>query len=1342
MSKWKNRIVKRVMAVILSGAMVMSGMISSGISAFAVESADIEVTEDMTSWDETKAVSEEEAEDEEVKQNDSEETEIEEQESKKAETEPGTASGNESMAAKEDANQEVEETKESEINTENVEESQTDAVDNKAAGDDEDPVIEFSLRADEIEESSLTSDYPKNGFTIKVKSGTTIKVDGSNKGGYTKCIKLGGEGKADNRSIHFTAEDAGKLTVYAVSSSSTDPKILTLYQYNGSQSTKVSSRDIATGSALQELSYEITEPGDYYVGGDGGVNVYCIKFSNKKEEDIYDPWEVDAEPTTFVAPEGDIVYGENEGVDNTKTKYNLEGYAASANVTGGGLLKEESPCYHKVTNELEFIQTLSDLFRVKDKPHVIEITTDLNLGNLELNEKYPDDKLNVTTGGDGYSNLIRAQGAYPLMHPTLKETGVSYIKLHDFHNLTIFSKNGASIKHAELNIEGSSSNIIIRNLTFDELWEWDEGVWDADKNKWDCKPGDYDRNDWDYISVDDNAEGVWIDHCTFYKAYDGIIDVKNPGSKDMKLDYERVTISWCEILPGSKDNTFFDAQMAWLENNINNEDVDIAYYRQLRNDENMSAKDVWWSSYGQKKVHLFGAGDGDTQDKAIRVTLANNYYENTMSRLPRLRFGKVHEYNCVFDAQELHDQHKNGNPHITGNGAISTCKGEMLIENCYISGVRTPLRSGYGGVSGYIKAVDTLYYMNGERQNLEIKAEGTDGLKVTDEVRFRERLPYQNYTKYDASTLNSVVVPYAGAGKLTMTTVQWERTSYNGEEGGGDDEGSTGTIPDESETDPSGSESNPSESESNPSEPESNPSESESNPSEPGTDPSEPESDSSEPESNSSEPESNPSESESSPESNEADIQIVGLEKSYQYTGDKIIPAFDVIDYDIPGGKLLALGVDYTVTYKNNKEISADGKKAEIIVKGKGNYAAVKGSEAKATFTIVDADDAGETPLADIKGAKISKIDGVDDAYYNGTPHIPGTITLTLKDKTTTVSYTYNADTGKYEKADKTPMDVNIAVSNNINKGTASVLVSGVDDKGKPVKIKGKFKIKPIDLSQKTVAITPGKAVYSPMGATPETLTVTCDGRELKQGRDYTVKYAKNKAAGTATITVTGKGNYTKKAAAKEYTVTAADMSDFKVATVTANEGTKAGKIKATVVDQKGSALKAKQYTLEIYPVTVDGDTKTVGTTAHEASYVLNAGDVIHVVARANDSTNLTAGTTEADFTVGKDISKAKFTLTPEAKKGIAYTGSEIKLEEKHFASATYKDGTELHMNGEYEIVSYANNVNKGTATAVIKGINGYSGTKTIKFKITQKGITNIKLQEALEQILEQLSKK
>ena len=58
------------------------------------------------------------------------------------------------------------------------------------------------------------------------------------------------------------------------------------------------------------------------------------------------------------------------------------------------------------------------------------------------------------------------------------------ITLEEISNLTIFSLNGASIKHANITMK-KAENIMIRNIKFDELWEWDEDT-----------HGDYDRNDW------------------------------------------------------------------------------------------------------------------------------------------------------------------------------------------------------------------------------------------------------------------------------------------------------------------------------------------------------------------------------------------------------------------------------------------------------------------------------------------------------------------------------------------------------------------------------------------------------------------------------------------------------------------------------------------------------------------------------------------------------------------------------------------------------------------------------------------------------------------------------
>ncbi|MBD5452441.1 MAG: hypothetical protein HDR25_07360, partial [Lachnospiraceae bacterium] len=466
-------------------------------------------------------------------------------------------------------------------------------------------------------------------------------------------------------------------------------------------------------------------------------------------------------------------------------------------------------------------------------------------------------------------------------------------------------------------------------------------------------------------------------------------------------------------------------------------------------------------------------------------------------------------------------------------------------------------------------------------------------------------------------------------------------------------------------------------------------------------------------------------------------IHIEGLQKTYNYTGDKIIPDFDVVDYGTDGvRRLLSQGVDYTVTYKNNKEVSTSDKKAEIIIKGKGNYTTNKDKLVTANFEIVAV--TGAKTLADLKGAKLTE--KIQPLEYNGEFQYPN-FKLTLGDKTTQVEYKYID--GEYKKNGTDDLDVNIAVSNNKNKGNATILVTGADGtNGKPTTVKIKFKITPVSLAEATVTVqNKDNIFYSPNGASPEvkvTATVgsgqTAKTLELEKGRDYIVKYAKNKAAGDATVTVTGKGNYTKKANPAPYTIKPAKMSDFEVKAVTAYEGIKVGKIAATVADDHGNVLKPNQYTLEYYTVNKAADgTSTKGTKHEDLKLELEANAEICVVAVAKDDKNLETAdtnkaTADAFFAAKKNIAKAKITLADDIKKGKPYTGNEVELTNSDLV-VTY-DGTPLVMNtketkGSYEVVSYTNNINKGTATAVIQGVNDYSGTKTIKFKIGQKTIND-----------------
>ena len=449
-------------------------------------------------------------------------------------------------------------------------------------------------------------------------------------------------------------------------------------------------------------------------------------------------------------------YNENDGDDTGLYKYNVEGYAASASVTGGGNLLEESKNYYKAGSAKEFLDAIKSV-KASGRASVIELTADIALGDKEV-EGYSE-----------YKSFITAHKNYPITHPDLISSGVSMLKLAGMSNLTIYSKNGAKITHTCIDITGSD-NIIIRNIKFDELWEWDDET-----------SGGYDRNDWDYMTIEKGSFNIWIDHCTFYKAYDGVIDIKTPSA------YSNITISWCEFLPASDGGTFFDNMMNAMKANPDG----YAYYKHLL-ESGMTHEQICNYAYGQKKTHLLGQSDEDTSSKNITVTFANNYYKDSMDRMPRLRFGTAHVYNCIMDAQNLRNYRLDiektaGSEYaqkIVSNGASSNCGAHMLLENCYMSGITNVLISGNGSsAAGYINAFNSIYMLDGKQADLKV-ALNTDKAGevalVQDREEFKNALPYSDYVLYAANSLSTEVQPYTGAGKLKdLTTLQWERTSYN-----------------------------------------------------------------------------------------------------------------------------------------------------------------------------------------------------------------------------------------------------------------------------------------------------------------------------------------------------------------------------------------------------------------------------------------------------------------------------------------------------------------------------------------------------------------------------------
>ncbi len=445
-------------------------------------------------------------------------------------------------------------------------------------------------------------------------------------------------------------------------------------------------------------------------------------------------------------------YSGYESDDTGVGQYLLEGFAETADTTGGGLLYETSDNYYEVASATEFLDALVAV-KKSGQPSVIELQADICLGDNEVDDF------------DSYSSVITSHSHPALTHPLLMESGVSKLYIKGMSDLTIFSKEGYSLKHVAVDINGSE-NIIIRNIRFDELWEWDEET-----------EGDYDVNDWDYVTVEGGSDQIWIDHCTFHKAYDGVVDIKTD-----KTTETNVTISWCEFLPGSEENEFFNQMMDTMAASPE----DYPYYASLL-EAGMSEEQIWWYAYGQKKTHLVGQSDDATTAININLTLANNYYFDSMDRMPRMRYGTAHVYNCIMDAQELltaRDSITNADAakHIVSNGASSTCDGEVLLENCKISGIINALNSGNGSSpSGYINAINSLYYMYGTRYALSPKVNTTkdgESLKILDADEFVEDLPYSDYNLYSAKDLEDILTAGAGAGKMSWSVLQWEKTVY------------------------------------------------------------------------------------------------------------------------------------------------------------------------------------------------------------------------------------------------------------------------------------------------------------------------------------------------------------------------------------------------------------------------------------------------------------------------------------------------------------------------------------------------------------------------------------
>ena len=228
------------------------------------------------------------------------------------------------------------------------------------------------------------------------------------------------------------------------------------------------------------------------------------------------------------------------------------------------------------------------------------------------------------------------------------------------------------------------------------------------------------NNGADAVSMQE-CDGVWVDHCTF-TSLNQAKDYED-GSTDVTHGSKNVTVSWCRYIK-------------------------------------------------TQKSCLVGHSNSQSGDTQITATFHHNWFEASSSRHPRVRFGKVHVYNNLFD----------GN---TTYGVGSAYGARVLVEYNYFDGVRLPtdictypakpsgssmVSNLTGSVAGYLYATEDVYVNKPDNASdpypftnvAYTKYGGTAGTPLT----YSDFKPAYDYIVTAAEDVPTVVKAGAGYGKL------------------------------------------------------------------------------------------------------------------------------------------------------------------------------------------------------------------------------------------------------------------------------------------------------------------------------------------------------------------------------------------------------------------------------------------------------------------------------------------------------------------------------------------------------------------------------------------------
>ncbi len=379
------------------------------------------------------------------------------------------------------------------------------------------------------------------------------------------------------------------------------------------------------------------------------------------------------------------------------------------------------------------------------------------------------------------------------------------------------------------------------------------------------------------------------------------------------------------------------------------------------------------------------------------------------------------------------------------------------------------------------------------------------------------------------------------------------------------------------------------------------------------------------------------------------------------------------------------------------------------------------GNRSISTFAIMGTDASGYTNSADITSGYILKLGG--QTYQTG----DDATAWVINDDTSNVVY---IPAGAW---------VNITAMVDTEAGTAyilitdesttyysgTVIINGSGTLGGLFILRGRgygtASVDNIYVSKKTIInaasidLSSASYTYDGTAKTP-TATVTFAGETLTQGTDYTVSYSNNTNAGTATVTISGTGDYIG-TLSKTFTISKASQS------VSLSSSSS-----VSIVYKKTSTISAKS---------TGGGSLTYSSSNTSVATVSSAGKItatgagtatITIKAAATDNYN------SASTTVKVTVTKASQTIKTAFTSMTLYSGSTTN-NYAYIKGTTTGNGTVKYKSSNTKVVKVSSTgkitaVGKGTATITVScaATNNYSKATNKTIKITVKKLSASKV--------------